>query len=743
MKEYLPISKFVYRTPIYPYTKLENIDDTFKSKELFKSLISSSIFQESIYLASPSLFNELHSFLEGNIQQKDEHRFILSILKYYLRMCTRCTPFGIYAGCGIGEVGETTNIILNKREEYQTHTRLDMNYLGSFIQEINSFPTVRNKLLYYPNSSLYVSGDCMRYYENKTENNKNNYTLSSIQVDEYIKKILLLTEGGARINKIEDSFIEEGFTREEINDYLQDLINNQILVSELYPSITGGDLLEHLIDFFNEKELIPDKLRLLQKVKDTLNHIDKLPLGRDLKQYSFIKELIKDIGVSYNEQCLFQTDLLISSQKAEVDDNVTESLKEAIKILNKLTPVSEHTFFTKFKNDYYKRYGSEELPLVAVLDVETGIGFGDNTSLDSDISDFLKDCNFNDTSKDNENLYFSPVSGYLHKKYESYLQDNLQDEIEIREEELLQFKASYNDLPFSLSVMVDIIYGLNNKEELSISINSCGGSTGGYLLGRFCSLDEGISDIVTEINQREDEFYKDKIVAEIIHLPESRAGNILSRPSLRNYEIPILVKPSTISDKTIKITDLMVSVTGQTIRLRSKKHGKEVVPRLTTAHNFFNKTLPIYQFLCLYQTYGLRSSLKFNWGELLLRKEYLPRVRYKNIILSPATWNITFESLQDIPNVRDEKFMVKVSVFWNEKKLPKKVLLVQGDNKLLIDSDHSLSLQLLFSETKGKAFKLEEFFYNDFALAINGSERFTNQTIISFYKNIHEFEKVN
>jgi hypothetical protein len=52
----------------------------------------------------------------------------------------------------------------------------------------------------------------------------------------------------------------------------------------------------------------------------------------------------------------------------------------------------------------------------------------------------------------------------------------------------------------------------------------------------------------------------DKILAEIVHIPESRTGNILRRPILRDYEIAYLSNSGVSRDYTLDINDLMVSI---------------------------------------------------------------------------------------------------------------------------------------------------------------------------------------
>src|SRR6185295_7783108 len=97
---------------------------------------------------------------------------------------------------------------------------------------------------------------------------------------------------------------------------------------------------------------------------------------------------------------------------------------------------------------------------------------------------------------------------------------------------------------------------------------------------------------------------REAVFAEIVHLPEGRIGNIAARPVLRAYEIPYLGCSGAALDRQIPVTDLRVAVRGGRVRLRSERLGREVIPRLTCAHNFSRRSLGLYRFLCALQLEG-------------------------------------------------------------------------------------------------------------------------------------------
>jgi hypothetical protein len=96
-------------------------------------------------------------------------------------------------------------------------------------------------------------------------------------------------------------------------------------------------------------------------------------------------------------------------------------------------------------------------------------------------------------------------------------------------------------------------------------------------------------------------------------------------------------------------------------------------------------------------------------GRLASEYEFLPRVIYKNIILSLAKWSIKtkdFTKILKFDNKNDFKFSLSEEAIDNLKKwrkdiqLPRYVILPDGDNELFVDIENNLSVQTLFSVIK-------------------------------------------
>lgn len=695
-----------------------------------KNKTSYEIIKEAIFLASPSFYKQWIQNKADSLPEK------ITIHKYLQRMRSRCTPFGLFAGCSLGTISRESNIEMGDVKNHNRTTRLDMDYLCAVFQKLNEMQGIEDNQYYIPNDSLYKVGDKWRYIEYRYQGGRRIHFIEEVEDVYCFDAIFELAKKGSTISELSQFLEDEEITKEEAVAFLYELIENQILISNCSPSVTGEDLFEILIKQQNSLNGSENFSQSLEKIRNYLKEIDESDIGKSLGYYEKIISIVDKLGITYKPKHLFQTDLSLTFKSNTLDINIVEQIREALLILNKLTPVREETSLTKFRDNFLKRYEGEEVSLAEVMDTDIGIGFLQNSS--GDISPLIGDLRL-PFRRETQKIPLTNLQQFLLQKHkESILLEK--EEVEITLRELNDFKENWNDLPVTFSVLTEVLSKKNN--DYIVHIKSAGGSSAANLLGRFCHMDEDIKNHVIEIVAKEDEFYKDKIVAEIVHLPEARTGNILFRPALRKYEIPYLAKPSVDFDCQIPISDLMISVkNNKQIVLRSKRLNKEIIPRLSNAHNFSSNALPIYQFLCELQTQGKRGSLYFNWGSLLSGSKFLPRVRFKNIILFLATWNVSKDEINFLLDIKEDEKLVQHTNDWREeRKIPKEVWLIERDNELLINFNDVLSIRMLLKIVKKKPnFQMKEFLFDgDNALVKRGNESFSNQMVFAFYMDKQE-----
>jgi hypothetical protein len=715
-------NNYILRVPYLSYNEVSNLDvnkviDLCKTKDV----------SEAIYLASPDLYNEMKKLLE-NGKVENEDKLIHSLLKYLLRMGTRCTPFGLFSGCSLGEIDEYSLISLEERSNYKRVTRLDMNYLCSLSQTLENNQDIRRQLLFYPNNSLYKIGDEIRYVEYKYINTRRKHFLMSIESSEFIIDVLEKSKKGILLEDLANYIVDPEISIHDALEFVNELIDSQILISSISPSLTGKDYFELI-----RANLYDDStIRWLETIDNKLKSLDIFNSEDNFNLYKEIAELAQFYGTKVNSKYLFQTDLNIKCLENKLSKEIIEDVKSGIVFLNKISSKKEYNKLEIFKRKFLERFEEEEVPLTYALDVETGIGYGEEFEDASSfsISDLVDDLPIsylgkNDkTTKINKIIQTKLDKILLPKILSSYR--NNETIIEFFDEDVKDLAESWDEVPHTFSTIVRILE-IDDSKPL-IFMSGFGGSTATYLLSRFAHLDKNIYNFIDEVIEKEQE--EDAIFAEILHLPESRTGNVLYRNNTREFEIPYLAQSLLPQEQQITISDLMVSVRNGKIILRSKINNKIVYPLLSNAHNIEADPLPIYSFLTELQTQNYREHFGFKWGDILSSELFLPRVIYKNIIFSLAMWKVPKVELDKINSVAD------LSEWLIRRGIPRKVQISDLDNNLFIDFENELNVQLFLSHIKNKQYIMlkENLFNEEKAMIMKDNQAYTNEIVLSFYK---------
>ena len=298
------------------------------------------------------------------------------------------------------------------------------------------------------------------------------------------------------------------------------------------------------------------------------------------------------------------------------------------------------------------------------------------------------------------------------------------------------FSENWDNLPESFSTWFEVIK-INGEEK--ILLGASGASSAANVLARFSYGNESIYNLVKQIIEKESKV-TNKTFAEIVHLPESRVGNVIMRPNFREFEIPYLSNSLISSQKKLLVNNIYINIESDQIFLSSDKTNSFIEPRLTNAHNYnISNSLPLYNFLCDLQFQNKRPSIGFYQFPLSENFSFIPRLEYKNVILSEAQWCFTKNDIKNlITNYEDDELLFnEVIKFMHKFKLPQFVLLVENDNELLINLHNLTSLKMLLQSIKHiEIIKIKEFLYFDSGIITDCKEKkyYTNQFILSFIK---------
>lgn len=707
---YQPQELFVVRNPLFPIEAFYNwnADDEscieLAKEKLRRSLLDfyrQPVVQEALYAGSPDLHEKMVLWLENKIDNAEKkEKLELSLVKYMIRMCTRCTPYGLFASCTVGNFYETTEIVLADKNSLQRHGRLDMDYVCELHTHLLNQNEICDQLLFYPNTSLYRIGDQWRYIEHRfREKTGRSYHLVEVDHSDYLEKIVLSAREGHTVTELAGTISDDEITGEEAREFIHELINSQVLGDELQPSVTGEEYFTAVLHKLKKLQHTEKYVEQLEKVVEEFEQIENSDSDPKNLFYHNIVQHLQQLDVPLHIKTLIQVDSYRSAS-CSINKKIAEELLKGSGLLQLLTTGSgTRDPFADFKTAFINRYEGQWIPLHEVLDTESGIGYGKFATSGMEESPLIDKLLFNnesfktqqqpDTESFKWQLYQQAIS---HNKTEVWIDDPVLEKLSSKEPSII-------GLPDSIAMLVKI--NASSPEEVdkgnyTITLNSPSGPSGGNLLGRFCHLHPDIEKLAHSILEEEEAHRPDAVFAEIIHLPESRIGNILMRPVLRKYEIPYLCGTTLDKAFQIPVNDLLVGIEANRVVLRSKRLDKEVIPRLTTAHNYSLTTLPIYQFLCDLQFQNIQST-GWHWGTLK-NQSFLPRVSYGKFIISKARWVLTKEDVKDAGKKNDDELSNYFKGIRKLKNLPDYVLLSQGDNELLLHLGNIFCLKLLLAE---------------------------------------------
>ncbi|MDO1450743.1 lantibiotic dehydratase [Rhodocytophaga aerolata] len=724
---------FVIRTPLLPFLECYNLS-TNKLKLLFENVL----LQEALFIASPDLYEAFQVWIKGDMQTvKDKQKMELTLTKYLLRMCYRCTPFGLFAGISIGEWRKATDVKLPATTCYRRHSRLDMDYLSALAYQVNGSSAISNSLRYYPNNTLYRVGSQLRYIEYRLHQKLRAHHLVNIDYSEYVHKVIERAIKGATPTELALSLVDTEINLEIATDFVNELISSQVLLSELEPVVTGKSYTNVIIESLRKPES-KYLAQILENITGNLQEIDNCPPGSAIGAYQQIARQVKALGIPFDIGQLFQVDMCKPAISKALHNQVVDELQKAVLLLASIqTSTEEKDNLTKFREAFYLRYEEQEVALLEALDSEMGIGYPLINAVPSDFNPLLEGISFNSQKIDNISFEWSEWQQFLLDKYSAALK-NQDPIIDLKTEELEPFFYKKEiHLAHSLYSVISILAQSPadiDAGKFRLIHQYTGGPSAASLLGRFCHLDKALADHVKEALRKEEQMYPGAVFAEIVHINQARIGNISQRPVLREYEVPIVTRSSVDENHTILLEDLLVSVRNNRIVLRSKKLGKEVVPRLSTAHNYSLQSLPSYHFLCDLQYQNLQSVVSWSWGALS-KAQFLPRVQLGKIILTEAQWLLQKEDLQVITQAKQTELLNVTHRLRIEKGIPQWVTIAQGDNILPMDLENQLCLNVLQNLIKSvEHIFLKECLFEVDNLWVQGPEgRFTNELIVPLH----------
>ncbi|HBB93372.1 MAG: hypothetical protein A2X22_01360 [Bacteroidetes bacterium GWF2_49_14] len=674
---------FTLRAPLLPINTLQSIPESPRELDHFlRSVFSNPTVCEALLVGSfdfnQILTHEFHNTPKG----KADYRILISFLRYFGRMSSRCTPFGTFAGFATGLIGDLTNIRIDNPENHEVHVRPDMEYLMSVARDLAAIPEIAESLLFTPNTSLYRVGSSWHYVQTHPATAGGNKVYDVVTAEDagILEPLLEFCQSGRKLNEIRENLKTGGWDRGEIDEYVRALTREQVLVSQLEPVVCGTQFFDGLLDQLRYLVADDERIRPLARLHRLLTGI-KHP-GEISPLRNPVSAEAGKMSIKVNESHLIQADMNLSFSDLELDRNLANQVLLGIRISRALCVDRHPDPMKKFREAFTNRYGEREVMMVRVLDSETGIGLeGSVENYWTDPVPWIDDLHwrpgFNPPPVSRESGHPWLVS----RLFRTVSAGDLY--LDIQEQDLQDLNIHAGIWPGQIWTLAELLdRDGEGRDQVYISLTAPGHPAA--ILGRFGFADPGkTTDWMNRLVQDETDLDPGKIYAEVVHLPEDRTGNVLQRPSIYEYDIPYLARSEKPADKQIRISDILVSVRNDRVVLTSASTGKEIVPRMTNAYNHNLGNLPVYKFLHRVQLQDNMDSWLPSWGNAARIVPYTPGIRFRNLILLAPSWTFRPADLQPWISVASGRVDKEPLRQWKEARfMPDEMVWMLGDQDL-------------------------------------------------------------
>ena len=744
------------------------VSDCQRVRDRLQAITADEIFREALFVSSEGLYAAVGRWKEEPLSKRGAAAE-RSILKYVQRASTRCTPYGLMSAVGMGRIDDTpSRLEIGPKRRRTRHARVDARILMSLGQAISKNEKLRDSLVYVPNSTSYEAGPRLRYFEAAGHPFSGRTHLVTVANTDVLRKVLGAAAHGARwpdlIQTIRscDNEIEEA----EAIEFLEEIVQSQILIPDLFPSPVGAEMLPSFVEKTKALELPAEIRGFVDALIAYSQQLNDDPLGSGVatmqKAASLVGGFMRDVAdegeeapedeseppgaakddgdaAEAAEQSVFQVDSLLPLALATIR---RESLSPLLAVLDSLYVInSQRSTFAglqDFVTEFTRRYDDREVSICEALDPESGIRFGTGHA-QSEPSPLLRVPLGNQAAPRGEEM--NAVDRW---KLELLLEARARGEAGIvltAEEIHKRFPDPGRRPPSpSFSIMVSVLGSAAELDEgkARFLLVMSGGSHTLNLFGRFAHV---IGDEMTEKLRRSaqrEQANAESILAEVAYLPPFKLGNICQGPSLRPYTISYRCPRPEASGEVIPIDDILVSVRGGRVSLRSKSLGAFIQPRIDHAMNVSHPTNPaIFNFLGMLQHQDVNTFNGWAWGPLARLPE-LPRVTIDGVVVSPRTWTITKTDVEALSgSSKKESFeadglaaFARVQAWRARLGLPRHVAVGSTTDYLAADLDNPLSVDLMLRELR-KSGQLQELFLPDMTKAIGGEEgSYTHEIIV-------------
>jgi thiopeptide-type bacteriocin biosynthesis protein len=682
---YEPVDFLTVRAPLLPVEAYLALADETRQREL----LSDPRVRTALAVGSTSLVGAIDRFQEAGLTRRDAERMRAKLRRYQIRMSTRPTPYGLFAGVALTSWGEKTDLRI-RATAAGTRTRPDMAWLMNLLMAAEADPAIRKHLRFVANPLAVMEAGRVFLSERAPSRPESPSIPVSVRATSVVRRALELARRPMAYRELVERLCETSAaaTVEKVERLLNELCEQTLLLSDLRPPMTTDSPARYAAERLAG---IPEAAEIFAKLNTFLNALanwDELEMNERPENF---KSLLKETGIALDgsQQIPVQVDTAMSVE-GQMGKLVAQEAARTAELLLRLSPFPRGSAaLAGYRQMFVDRYGIDrEIPLKELLDPQRGLGplsFHSHASVGPDAGKAAERA---------QTLIELACNALRRHERTVMLDEDLVARLET-------WRPNAEIAPLSLDI--NLLVGarsaadIDKGEFVAVVGPNLGAPNATRNLGRFADLLEPHGrEALERAGAAQQAHAPDELWAEAVYLPANfRLANVVIRPAVREYELALGVTAGVPAERIIPLDELVVGVEQGRFYVRWTAAGKRV--RFSAGHmlNTYNAPAAI-RFLLELNSDGKAILSSFDWGPAE-SFPYLPRVQAGRIALRPAQWRIRKGELA-IESA--ESFRSSLERWRAEWDVPRRICFTVGDNRLILDLDEAAEVAELKAEVQ-------------------------------------------
>ncbi|MEV6520351.1 lantibiotic dehydratase [Longispora sp. NPDC051575] len=651
-----------------------------------REVLADPLFREAVDVAGGGLADTLARLdADRPVDPAKLTRAAHAVARYLLRTTGRPTPFGLFAGVALAGFDATAKVRTGDR--HVKGVRPDAVWLAAGTDAWQRRSDVLGGLRIVANDLCTVRGDRLVLpYVRQDAADDRARPVQELSV-RYTPPVRAAVEAARQPVPYAELFeqLSGWFPRASaamVEAMLVQLVDQQLLLTDLGPPAHGADPLGHVLD-----RLVgtPGHTEL-ETVADRLADYADQPLGAGRPQWHAAVTAMRALHPA--EKPPVQVDLRFDAD-VTLPVAVAEEAARAAEVLWRLSPVDgapEH--LRQYHGAFLERHGAHTLvPLKELVDPERGLGAPAGYFVPP--SDRRLEPAPDRESARDAALMALAQRALLHG-----------GDLVLDADTVDRLATDGGTPPDTLELAVHVLAASTtalDAGEFRLAVApGTGANTAGAMFGRFgCLFPDGAYPTAAE--ERPDGPVSAQLVFQPVH---ARAGNVLRVPLIRDRILAVGTFADHSAADVLGVGDLLVGADHDRLYLVSARHGRRIDALSPHMLNVGYSTANAVRLIREITASGTRGLTGWSWGRAALLPR-LPRVTYGRTVLSPASWQVP-AALRD-RDMTWQNWSAELDGWRGRWQVPERVQVLVNDHRIELDLTVPLHQRLLRDELVRRA----------------------------------------